>query len=389
MMRRRYAIALAAGGTGGHVIPAHALAVELARRGHRPMLVTDWRGLRYAHLFPGLPVHDLNSARLQGGLIGRLLGVWSMLLSTVQAIGILRRTHPACVVGFGGYPSLPTGLAAALLGIPLCLHEQNAVFGRSNRFLSRLAAAVALSFEETERHPSADRQYVVVTGNPIRRAVAALSGSAYAPPEADGEFRLLVIGGSQGAQILSEVVPAAISALPRAAQQRLSVVQQCREEDMPAVRAAYAATKVRVETAAFLDDLPQRLADAHLVIARAGASTVTELSAAGRPSILVPLPTATDDHQWANAQELVAAGGAWVIRQDDFTPPSVAKLMQNFARNPHKLEQAARAAAAVGRVDAAAALADLVEQVVVAFGPLDILPLPERDHGLAMTGGRP
>ena len=388
MMRRRYTIALAAGGTGGHVIPAHALAVELARRGHRPMLITDWRGLRYAHLFPGLPVHDLNSASLQGGVIGRLLGIWSILLSTIQAIGILRRTHPACVVGFGGYPSLPAGLAAAILGIPLCLHEQNAVFGRSNRFLSRLAAAVALSFTETVRRPSADRQYVVVTGNPIRRAVAALQGSGYTPPEPDGEFRLLVIGGSQGAQVLSEVVPAAISALPRAAQQRLKVVQQCREEDMPAVRAAYAATKVQVETAAFLDDLPARLAAAHLVVARAGASTVTELSAAGRPSILVPLPTATDDHQWANAQELVEAGGAWVIRQSDFTPPAVAKLLQNFARNPHKLEQAAQAAATVGRVDAAAALADLAEQVVVAFGPLDILPLPEPDHRLAMTGGR-
>lgn len=375
-MQRRFTIILAAGGTGGHVIPAQAVAVELSRRGHTPILVTDPRGLRYKDMFPGIGVMELKVSPASGSLVAAPLRFFKMLFAIVKAVRILRRARPCGVVGFGGYPSLPTGLAARMLGIPVCLHEQNAVFGRTNRLLSRFAAAVALSYPETQRLKKNLHAYVAVTGNPVRQAITALRHQPYAAPQLDGPFNLLVIGGSQGAQVLSDVVPAALSALPPALQQRLKVVQQCRDDDMLRVRASYAAAGIGAYTATFLNDLPQRLAMAHLVIARAGASTITELAIAGRPSVLVPLPTATDDHQWANAQELAAAGGAWLVRQKDFTPAALAKIIQTVARNPDRLQAASKAARKAGRTQAAAAVADLAEQMVLAHGPVAAITLP-------------
>lgn len=374
-MRRRYTIMLAAGGTGGHVIPAQAVASELARRGHTPILVTDPRGLRYRDMFPGIAVEELTSAAPMHGGLAALLGGVKMMAAAAQAVALVRKWRPSAVVGFGGYPSLPTGIAARLMGVPVCLHEQNAVFGRTNRLLAPFAAAIALSYAETARLKVRDQAYVAVTGNPVRDAVTALRDQPYAPPQLDGPFNLLVIGGSQGAQVLSDVVPAALSALPKALQSRLHVVQQCRDEDMLRARATYAAAGITAETATFLNDLPQRLATAHLVIARAGASTLTELAIAGRPSVLVPLPTATDDHQWANAQELADAGGAWVVRQGEFTPAALAKIVQSVARNPDRLAAASAAARGVGRTDAATAVADLTEQMVLAHGPVSAIPL--------------
>lgn len=376
MMRRRFTIVLAAGGTGGHVIPAQAVAVELARRGHTPILVTDPRGMRYKDMFAGIEVLELKVSPASGGIVTAPLRFFKMISAMMRAVAILRRVRPSAVIGFGGYPSFPTGVAARALGIPVCLHEQNAVFGRTNRLLARFAAAVALSYPETARLKKKLPAYVAVTGNPVRQAVTALRDQPYEPPQLDGPFNLLVIGGSQGAQVLSDVVPAALSALPPALQKRLKVVQQCRDEDMLRVRATYAAAGIGAYTATFLNDLPQRLAMAHLVIARAGASTITELAIAARPSVLVPLPTATDDHQWANAQELADAGGAWLIRQSDFTPAALAKIIQGVARNPDRLQAASNAARQLGRTDAAAAVADLTEQMVLAHGPVSAITLP-------------
>lgn len=374
MTRRSFTIALAAGGTGGHVIPAQALAAELVRRGHRAVLLTDKRGLRYAPLFPDIPVHEVASAPAGTGLITRLRSALLAIGGTVRAARILREIDAAAVIGFGGYPSLPSGFGAALAGVPLAIHEQNAVFGGSNRVLARLARLVALSAPATGRIPRGiDNLHL--TGNPVRPAITTLRNRPYPALTADGQVRLLVIGGSQGATILSDVVPAAISALPKAVQSRFAVIQQAREEDIERVRGVYASLGIAAAVLPFIDNLPTELAEAHLMIARSGASTVSELAVAGRPAILVPYAAATDDHQTANAAELLGAGGAWVIAQNDFTPATLAKLLQSLLREPERLQDAAAAARGTGRPDAAADLADLIERMILARGPLAALPL--------------
>lgn len=381
MTRRLFHIALAAGGTGGHVIPAQALAAELQARGHRPIFLTDHRGMRYASLFPEMPAHEVASAPLRRGLVAKLIGVFRMVGGTWRALRLMRELRPAAVVGFGGYPSVPAGLAAVLAGLPLGLHEQNAVFGRSNRLLARFARLVTLSFARTYRMPR--HHSVHVTGNPVRPAIAALAAADYEAPTLDGVFRLLVIGGSQGATILSDVVPAAVSALPKGSYSRLEIVQQTREEDLERVTRLYEQLGVKAEILPFVEDLPERLATAHLVIARAGASTLSELAVAGRPAILVPYPAATDDHQTMNAVELTAAGGAWAIAQREFTPAALAKLLQGLMRDPSRLAAAAEAARGVGRPRAAADLADLVERLIVARGPLAALPVESDERTAA------
>lgn len=377
MVGRGLDIMLAAGGTGGHMIPAQALAVELKRRGHKPALVTDGRGMRFARLFDGVAIFEVASGRVQGGVLGRLKAAVEIIRGAFAAIRIFRRIRPAAVVGFGGYPSLPAGIASFWTGTPLCLHEQNAVFGRTNRMLARVAKLIALAFEGTRRLPRGRR--TVVTGNPVRGEVAALSRRPFPDFTSDSLMRVIVIGGSQGARILSEVVPAAISALPRALLNRLQITQQCREEDMEWVRARYAEIGVAAEVMTFIDDLPARLEWTHLVIARSGASTVSELAAAGRPAVLVPLAIATDDHQTANAEVLGRTGGAWVMSERDFTPAALAKVLAGLARTPERLQTAAAAARKAGRPDAARTLADAVEQMVLVSGPLSAI----------RTGGRP
>lgn len=381
MTRRLFHIALAAGGTGGHVIPAQALAAELSARGHHLVFFTDRRGMRYASLFPEMPVYEVASAPFRSGIVAKVVSALRMVAGTFRALRLIRMLKPAAVVGFGGYPSVPAGLAAAITGLPLCLHEQNAVFGRSNRLLARFARMLTLSFARTTRvprHPS-----VHVTGNPVRPAIVELAAGDYEAPDADGEFRLLVIGGSQGATVLSDVVPAAISALPKGSYSRLRIVQQTREEDLERVTRLYEQLGIAAEIMPFVEDLPRRLADAHLVIARAGASTISELSVAGRPAILVPYPAATDDHQTMNAVELTQSGGAWTIAQRDFTPAQLAKLLQGLMRDPQRLADAARAAQGVGRPQAAAELADLVERLIVARGPLAALPVESDERTAA------
>ncbi len=377
MTRRSFTIALAAGGTGGHVIPAQALAAELKRRGHVPLMLTDQRGLRYAALLPDVETIEVASAPAGSGLLTRLKSAVLALGGTLRARRILKDRDVAAVIGFGGYPSLPSGLAAALVGLPLCVHEQNAVFGASNRFLARFATLIGASFPYTKRLPENVDHHI--TGNPVRSAILELRDQAYVPPGPDGRVRILVIGGSQGATILSEVVPSAISTLPKAMQERLAVLQQAREEDLARVRASYASIGVVAMVLPFIDDLPRELNEAHLVIARSGASTVSELAVAGRPAVLVPFAAATDDHQTANARDLEDAGGAWVIDQAAFDPATLAKLLQSLLRDTHRLETAAAAARSVGRPQAAAELADLLERVIVARGPLAALPLRDDD----------
>jgi UDP-N-acetylglucosamine--N-acetylmuramyl-(pentapeptide) pyrophosphoryl-undecaprenol N-acetylglucosamine transferase len=367
---------LAAGGTGGHMIPAHALAEELMRRGHRVALVTDDRGARIPGLFEGVQVHILPAGRLSGGPIGWLRAVRKIFLGRAMALRLYETFRPSAVIGFGGYPALPALMAAQRDRIPTLVHEQNAVLGRVNRLVAGKVDAIATAYPDVDRLPKAHQGKVHLVGNPVRDEVLALRDQPYPALAEDGIFRVLVTGGSQGASILSNVVPQGLGMLPEHFRRRLQVTQQCRAEDIEQVRARYASLGIPADLATYITDMPDKLAWAHLVIARAGASTIAELTAAGRPAILVPLPSATDDHQTANAREMAKAGGARMISQRSFSPVELAKQMQKLGLEPGALANAASRARAVGRPNAASDLADLVERTGRDLGA-DPLPAKE------------
>lgn len=361
-------IVIAAGGTGGHMFPAQALAGALAERGRDIVLVTDRRGAEYGGAIADT-VLTVSAGTVSGrGLPGRLMGLGQIAFGAIQAHGILRRLAPAGVVGFGGYASVPTMLAATRIGLPTVIHEQNAVLGRANRLMAPRVRAIAAAFAETAQLCPADRAKAEHTGNPVRAAIAALAERPYPAPERGGPLSLLVIGGSQGAVVMSEVVPAALAALPEELRARLEVVQQCRADDLDETRETYRAAGIAAELAAFFDDLPARLAKAQLVIARAGASTVAELTSAGRPAILVPYPSAADDHQSANARAIELAGGGWTMPQPTFTPDALASRIESFLIAPPRLIDAAMKARSIGVPEAATRLADLVERRMPANG---------------------
>ncbi|WP_066555824.1 undecaprenyldiphospho-muramoylpentapeptide beta-N-acetylglucosaminyltransferase [Croceicoccus bisphenolivorans] len=352
---------LAAGGTGGHMIPAFALASELLARGHKVALVTDERGEAIPGVPDGLDVHVLPAGRMQGGVLARLKALLAIWKGRGMALRLLRSFEPSAVVGFGGYPALPSLLAARAAGVHAVIHEQNAVLGRVNRFLAKRAAAIVTAYETVERMPAGTQGRVHVLGNPVRAAVLALRERPYPPFTANGLLRVLVTGGSQGASILSKVVPDGLARLPESIRHRLQVTQQCRAADIDAVREAYKAHEIPAELGTYFEDMAERLADAHLFIGRAGASTIAELTAVGRPAILIPLPGAMDDHQSANARDMAGAGGARAIRQDKFTPDELARQIEAMAADPEALANAAHMAWNCGRPDAAKDLADLVE----------------------------
>jgi UDP-N-acetylglucosamine--N-acetylmuramyl-(pentapeptide) pyrophosphoryl-undecaprenol N-acetylglucosamine transferase len=352
-------VILAAGGTGGHLFPAQALAQALIDRGFEVALVTDHRGGEFGDAASSVRTYRIRAGRLRRNLADRIRALGEMALGGLDARRVIRALRPAVVVGFGGYPSIPTVLAAFLAGAPVILHEQNALLGRANRRLAARARIVATSFETVAGIPPGVR--AALTGNPVRPGIAALRDRPY-PASESGAASVLVTGGSQGAHIFSEVVPAALGLLPAAARRRLSVVQQCRAEDIAAARQAYESIGVAAELATFFADMPERLAAAHLVICRAGASTIAELGAAGRPAVLVPYPFATNDHQTLNARCFTADGAGWIIEQRAFTPLALAERLGALLADPALLVPAAQAARRQGRPDAAARLADLVAE---------------------------
>lgn len=364
---------LAAGGTGGHMVPAAALAAELTKRGHRVALVSDARGVRFPGLFDDVQTHVLPAGRMTGGPLGWAKALREMWRGRAMARELFKTFRPAAVIGFGGYPAMPALLAAFADGIPTAVHEQNAVLGRVNRFVAGRVDAIATSYDRTERLALKLEAKTHLVGNPVREAVLALRTKPYPLLEEDGIFRVLVTGGSQGASILSQVVPDGLAMLPVTFRRRLQVTHQARIEDIDAVRAKYAEHHIPAELATYLPDMPEQLAWAHLVIARAGASTIAELTAAGRPAILVPLPSATDDHQTVNAREMTQAGGARTIAQRDFTAVELAKQMQKLGLDPSALQNAAGRARSVGRPNAVSDLADLVESL---DAPVARLPVP-------------
>lgn len=359
---------LAAGGTGGHMYPARALAEALLARGHTLSLITDSRGGALGGATGEVEIYRVNAASPAGRVGNRIAGLARLAIGLLQARALLERLRPAAVAGFGGYPSVPTMLAATLGRLPTLIHEQNAVMGRANRLLAGRVDRIATSFAQVERIKPRDGAKVVLTGNPVRADIAAIGALPYPaldPALGDGgrKLGLLVLGGSQGARVLSEVVPAAIAVLPAASRARISVAQQCRPEDLDGVRATYAAAGVEAHLATFFDDMAARLSQCHGVICRAGASTLFEVAAAGRPAILVPYPSAADGHQLANAAAAEAAGGAWLTPEETFTAEALASRLEGFLNYGAALAEAATRQLDFARADAAARLADAVEKV--------------------------
>jgi len=354
-------VILAAGGTGGHIFPAEALAEVLMLRGERVILVTD---SRFAHFKTGalsrIEKRTIHAGTVGGSLPRKIIGAAGLVLGIIQARRLLKELKPKVVVGFGGYPSFPTVLGATNLSIPTVIHEQNSVLGRANRLLAPRVRRIATSFADTQMLADKDKSKLFMTGNPVRISVRALREVPYPSISQDSKLQILVTGGSLGATVFSKVVPEAIAALPAALRARVRIDQQCREVDIEATRAAYLQMGVSVDLASFFVDLPARLASSHLVIARAGASTVSELAAAGRPAILVPLPTSMDNHQFFNGSALEEVGGGWVMTQDGFTPQSLSARLEAFLTAPGTLTKAAENARHMGVPDAAEKLAALV-----------------------------
>ncbi|GAC1403667.1 MAG: undecaprenyldiphospho-muramoylpentapeptide beta-N-acetylglucosaminyltransferase [Novosphingobium sp.] len=376
---------LAAGGTGGHLIPAFALAVELEARGHHVALVTDARGAKIPGKPETLTAHVLPAGRITGNPLAMLKGLAAIWQGRRMALRLFESFQPSAVVGFGGYPAFPALLAARAAKIPTVIHEQNAVLGRVNRMLAKRVDVIGTAYHAVDRLDPRLWGKVRCVGNPVREEVLELRSRPFPDFTEDSLFRVLVTGGSQGASVLSEVVPDGLAMLPPALRHRLQVTQQCRPEDIEAVRARYAAHEIPAELGTYFEDMASRLADCHLFIGRAGASTIAELTAVGRPAILVPLPIATDDHQAANTREMVAAGGARAIRQTGFTPKELAKQIQTMALHPAALANAAHAAWNCGLPDAAKDLADIVE----GFGGepmMDVIRLDHTSHALANAG---
>ncbi|MGO8797504.1 MAG: UDP-N-acetylglucosamine--N-acetylmuramyl-(pentapeptide) pyrophosphoryl-undecaprenol N-acetylglucosamine transferase [Roseiarcus sp.] len=355
-------ILIAAGGTGGHLFPAQALAAALAGRGLPVELATDERALRYGGDFPARAIHNIPSATPTGAGLASKAGA-ALTLGRGVALSLLRisRIAPLAVIGFGGYPTVPPLLAAALLRLPTLLHEQNAVMGRANRFLAPRVGIIATGFPALKGVAGAIAAKTRYTGNPVRPAVIAAAAVPY-PDFSDGRLRVLITGGSQGARVMSEVAPAAIALLSEAERARVSLTQQARGEDKQSVADACARMNFPVELAEFFGDLPARIAASHLIIGRAGASTVSEIAVIGRPSILVPFPHALDQDQAANAAILADCGAAQIVPQPEFTPERLAALLRKALADPASLVLAARAAKSVGAPDAAERLADLVQE---------------------------
>lgn len=358
-------VVLAAGGTGGHVFPAEALAAELIERGFRLALVTDRRGGNLKGRLAELETHRVRAGGIAGkGLVARIFSAFEIIIGTFQAWVLLRRLKPSVVVGFGGYASVPTMLAAAYSGTKAAIHEQNAVLGRANRLLASRVEKIATSFEKVSAIPEASQSNVILTGMPVRPAVTLVRDRAYQDLDDDSEIHLAVFGGSQGAHIFSAVVPAAIKRVDEALRGRIRITQQSRPEDVDQVQAAYRALNIKADISSFFNDVPDRIADAHLVICRSGASTIAELTAIGRPAIMVPYMYAVDDHQSRNAHAVDEVGGGWLIPEEAFTDEALAERLESLFCLPQLLQNAGKAAKAAGIPDAASRLADMVVSLI-------------------------
>ena len=360
----RGSIMLGAGGTGGHLFPAQALGEELIRRGWEVDLITDTRGNVFGAEFPARKIYKVAAATFRGRSPIEATKTLGTLGNGFQAsYRIMGESTPKAIIGFGGYPTLAPVLAAAGRGIPTAIHEQNSVMGQANRFLAPIVKAIACSFENTKYLEGKLLAKSRVTGTPLRSAVLALHNVPYRPPSSQAQVNLLVFGGSQGAKYFSDIMPQALQMLPQQVRDRLFVMQQCREEDIDRVFEAYEAAGIAAELATFFEDLPYRMSNSHLVVARSGATTVAELCALGRQALLVPLPHAKDNDQLENANRLEAAGGGWCLAQATLTPEGLATAVRRLFEDPTALVRAATSAHALANYRAVENLADLMEEL--------------------------
>lgn len=357
-------ILLSAGGTGGHVMPAQALAHELISRGFRVEVVTDARGMKFAKGFGDIPLREVKAGTLGRGIIGKVKGVLNLLLGISQATYLISLIKPSAVVGFGGYPSVPGVYAAQRRKIPTILHESNAILGWANDLLAKKASHIALSWPNSQGLNEEEQSRSTITGNPIREDIKALADKPYPPLKPDGALNILVMGGSLGASIFSEVIPQTLKQLSNENRARINILQQCREEDIEHVKAEYKEIGINAELVTFIDDVAAAIQNCHLFIGRSGASTVTEMTAAGRPSIFVPLGVHKDNQQKINADTVSDEGGAWTFVQDGFTPEALLKRLEICLADPSILIKAAQKAKTCGNPDAASKLASLVEKTI-------------------------
>jgi UDP-N-acetylglucosamine--N-acetylmuramyl-(pentapeptide) pyrophosphoryl-undecaprenol N-acetylglucosamine transferase len=360
---RTQLVLLSAGGTGGHMTPAGALAHDLISRGYRVEILTDSRGEKYKNMFTGIKMHVISAGTLRPGVVGKITGAAGLGLGIAQALKIVKSLKPAVVVGFGGYPSFPGVFAAQHLGVPSILHEQNAIIGKANLMLANKATRIALSIPSNRGLDDIDQARVSVTGNPVRPEIAALYTQPYSVPTQDGTLRILIVGGSLGASVFSKIIPDALAKLPAAQKARLEIIQQCRESDFAETKDKYKAAGINASLSTFFEDMAGEFARAHLVIARSGASTVAEVTTAGRPAIFVPYPHHKDQQQKMNADAVADAGGAWVMTEEGFTVEALLARIETFLQNPQILFRAAEKATACARPDAARKLGNLVTEI--------------------------
>ncbi len=356
-------IVLSAGGTGGHVMPAQALAQDLRLRGFDVALFTDRRGLKFAPLFGDVPVFEMRAGTLGRGFSAKIKGLATLGLGVLQARAKLKKLRPCCVVGFGGYPSVPAMYAAQSLDIPTILHEQNAIAGKANVLLASKADRIAIAMPETTGFTMHDMARAVLTGNPVRPEIATLHTRPYPALTQDGVLRILIMGGSLGAGVFSKIVPPALALLPADLRARIEIIQNCRAEDVDDVRQAYERAGIKAHISLFVEDVAGALARAHLFIGRSGASTVAEITAAGRPAIFVPYPHHKDQQQKRNADMVADRGGAWVMTENGFTPETLRARIETFLQNPAVLPEAAEKVRVCGHPDAALRLGNLVAEV--------------------------
>lgn len=369
-MSNKQIVLLAAGGTGGHLFPAEALAAVLTARGVHVELATDARVLRYGAAFEAQAVHAIPSATFGSrSPVAVARSCWRILKGILRSIRLIRRLRPDVVVGFGGYPSLPPLVAAQLLRVPTVVHEQNVVLGRANRVLGRFSKALATGFPKLVKASPSVKERAVHIGNPVRNMVQEVADIPYAPPQASGDVRLVIFGGSQGAKVMSDVAPAALAMLPAAIRVRLKVVHQARGADELAAATAYKVAGIEAQVAPFFGDLPKKIAEAHLVVCRGGASTIAELMAIGRPAIIVPLPGSLDQDQMANARALCEPGGGTLMPQPQMTPSGLAALISRLLGDPATLARQAATAKQLGVIDASERLADLVQSIAAGHQP--------------------
>ena len=363
MMKDNKLVVLTAGGTGGHVYPADALATELEKRGYKVILFTDKRGLNN---YKGKLGEIENKSIWSGSVVGKsvitkIMSLFKVSFGILQAIVLLIKFRPKCVVGFGGYASFPTAIAAVIMRIPLIIHEQNSVMSRTNRILARFATVVAQSFRSVKNTPTNVKTFL--SGMPIRKSIAALFEREYVEPDENGKICLVVLGGSQGAKIFAEVVPDAIKMLSEKEQKRLIIYQQCRRGEESELVAKYDSSLSEVEVKSFFDNMPDLYKKAHMIISRSGASSVYEIAAVGLPSVLVPLPSAADNHQYYNAKDFAIDEAGLIVEQKDFSSQKVKDILQDFMANPQKMKKMSIATKKIAIIDAAERLADVVEKI--------------------------